>query len=197
MIPQQHDRKSKFIYLYILLFIFITSINNKNFHNKELFSNNLIFEVNGLSYADNQKLKIDLININKDNIFKLDKNKIGVGFLYTVISNNGFVIEPVFFTPDSIDEIHKEVVEDGILKNIECFEDNPVARGLTNTLRYELFDLFEDIGGVHMQIGKSYNFRKGLNIESWNVIENIKHIVDPNGLINPGSLGLNLGDDHN
>jgi len=128
---------------------------------------------------------------------KLDKNKIGVGFLYTVISNNGFVIEPVFFTPDSIDEIHKEVVEDGILKNIECFEGNPVARGLTNTLRYELFDLFEDIGGVHMQIGKSYNFRKGLNIESWNVIENIKHIVDPNGLINPGSLGLNLGDDHN
>ena len=48
-----------------------------------------------------------------------------------------------------------------------------------------------------MQIGKSYNFRKGLNIESWNVIENIKHTVDPNGLINPGSLGLNLGDDHN
>ena len=91
----------------------------------------------------------------------------------------------------------RRLEEDGILKNIECFEDNPVARGLTNTLRYELFDLFEDIGGVHMQIGKSYNFRKGLNIESWNVIENIKHIVDPNGLINPGSLGLNLGDDHN
>ena len=59
MIPQQKDRKSKFIFVYILLFIFITSINNKNFHNKKLFSNNLIFEVNGLSYVDNQKLKID------------------------------------------------------------------------------------------------------------------------------------------
>ena len=76
MIPQQKDKKSKFVFIYILLFIFITSINNKNFHNKELFSNNLIFEVNGLSYADNQKLKIDLININKDNIFKLDKNEL-------------------------------------------------------------------------------------------------------------------------
>ena len=76
MIPQQKDRKSKFIFIYILLFILITSINNKNFHNKELFSNNLIFEVNGLSYVDNQKLKRDLININKDNIFKLDKNEL-------------------------------------------------------------------------------------------------------------------------
>jgi cell division septal protein FtsQ len=76
MIPQQKDRKSKFIFIYILLFILITSISNKNFHNKELFSNNLIFEVNGLSYVDNQKLKRDLININKDNIFKLDKNEL-------------------------------------------------------------------------------------------------------------------------
>ena len=76
MIPQQKNKKSKFIFVYILLFIFITSINNKNFHNKKLFSNNLIFEVNGLSYVDNQKLKTDLININKDNIFKLDKKKL-------------------------------------------------------------------------------------------------------------------------
>ncbi|MDB2591176.1 cell division protein FtsQ/DivIB [Candidatus Pelagibacter bacterium] len=76
MIPQQKDKKSKFIFIYILLFIFITSINNKNFHNKKLFSNNLIFEIDGLSHDDNQKLKRDLININKDNIFKLDKKKL-------------------------------------------------------------------------------------------------------------------------
>ena len=41
----------------------------------------------------------------ENNQSELDENQIGVGFLYTVISNNGFVIEPVFFTPDSIDEI--------------------------------------------------------------------------------------------
>ncbi len=76
MIPRQKDRKSKFIFIYIVLFILITSINNKNFLNKKLFSNNIIFEVNGLSYDENQKLKTDLTKINKDNIFKLDKNKL-------------------------------------------------------------------------------------------------------------------------
>jgi hypothetical protein len=119
MIPQQKDRKSKFIFIYIILFILITSINNKNFYNKELFSNNLIFEVNGLSYVDNQKLKRDLININKDNIFKLAKkdypNKINIqitkakyfgkiyrnGQLY-IIGSNGKLIN---YDADSMKEL--------------------------------------------------------------------------------------------
>ncbi len=73
MIPQQKDRKNKSIYIYIFLFICITSINNKNFHNKKFFSNELIFNINGLSNVDNQKLKRNLSNINKDNIFSVDK----------------------------------------------------------------------------------------------------------------------------
>ena len=76
MTLQQKDKKSKFIFIYVLLFILITSINNKNLYNKELFPSNLIFKVNGLSHADNQKLKKDLTHINEDNIFKLDKNKL-------------------------------------------------------------------------------------------------------------------------
>jgi len=73
MIPQQKDKKNKSIYIYILLFILITSINNKNFHDKELFSNKLTFNISGLSYPDNQKLIKDLIDTNKNNIFRLDK----------------------------------------------------------------------------------------------------------------------------
>ena len=131
----------------------------------------------------------------EDNQSELDENEIGVGFLYTVISNNGFVIEPVFFTPDSIDEIHREVVEDNVLKNIECFEDNIDARELTLRLRGELLRLFEDSGGVHMQIGKSYDFKRGLRDEAWSLIKNIKDIMDPKKVINPGVLSLNANDE--
>jgi cell division protein FtsQ len=87
MIPQQKDRKSKYIYIYILLFILIASINNKNFYDKELFSNDLIFQVKGLPYFDNQKLKRDLNNINKNKIFNLDKNK-----LSNIINENNLVL---------------------------------------------------------------------------------------------------------
>ena len=76
MIPQQKDKKNKFIYIYIFFFILIVSINNKNFSDKELFSNKLIYNIKGLSETDNHNLIKDLIDINKNNIFKLDKNKI-------------------------------------------------------------------------------------------------------------------------
>ena len=76
MIPQQKDKKNRSIYIYILLFILITSINNKNFYNKELFSSDLIFKVKGLSKSDNQKLITDLIDTNKNNILNIDKNKL-------------------------------------------------------------------------------------------------------------------------
>lgn len=119
MIPQQKDRKSKFIYIYILLFILITSINNKNFYNKELFSNNLIFEINGLPYADNQKLKKDLINISEDNIFKLDKNK-----LLNIIDENNLVLNFLAKKnyPNKIDiEINKAKYFGKIYKNEQLY----------------------------------------------------------------------------
>ena len=84
MIPQQKDKKKKLIYIYILLLILITSINNKNIYNGKIFSNELIFKINGLSYTDNEKLISDLIDINNENIFKIDKKKI----LEKVTENN-------------------------------------------------------------------------------------------------------------
>ena len=76
MILQQKDKKNKFIYIYILLFILITSVNNKNYYNEKIFTNKLIFKITGLSYIDNQKLMKDLLNTNNDNIFKIDEKKI-------------------------------------------------------------------------------------------------------------------------
>lgn len=120
----------------------------------------------------------------------LDKHGIGVGFLLALISTNGFVIEPVFFTPDAMTEIHKDTVEDGVLKSLPGFPPNEEARAVTATVRKDLIDLFADVGGIHMQIGKAYPYREGLRPESWRVVEDIKKALDPESRINPGSLGL-------
>ena len=102
MIPQQKDKKNKSVYIYIVLFILIASINDKNIYNEKLFPNNLIFKVVGLSYADNQKLIRDLIDINNNNIFKIDEKK-----LIEKITENNLVLN--FLTkkkyPDKIEII--------------------------------------------------------------------------------------------
>ena len=119
MIPQQKDKKKKLIYIYILLLILITSINNKNIYNGKIFSNELIFKINGLSYTDNEKLISDLIDINNENIFKIDKKKI----LEKVTENNlvlNFFAKKIY--PNKIEiEINKAILVGKIYKNEKLY----------------------------------------------------------------------------
>ena len=121
---------------------------------------------------------------------EIEKHGIGVGYLLALIATNGFVIEPVFFTPDAMTEIHEHTVEPAVYKNLKGYPPNAEASELTNRLRREMIERFSAIGGVHMQIGKTYPYRKGLEPASWRVIEDVKTALDPNGRVNPGALGF-------
>jgi len=119
MIPQQKDKKKKLIYIYILLLILITSINNKNIYNENIFSNELIFKITGLSYTDNQKLIRDLIDVNNKNIFQIDEKKI-----FEKITENNLVLN--FFAkkeyPNKIEIIINKATYIGkIYKNNKLF----------------------------------------------------------------------------
>jgi D-lactate dehydrogenase (cytochrome) len=47
-------------------------------------------------------------------------------------------------------------------------------------------------GGIHLQIGKFYPYEdKLINPTSWELIQALKETLDPDGLMNPGVLGLN------
>ncbi|MFK8013857.1 MAG: FAD-binding oxidoreductase [Gammaproteobacteria bacterium] len=120
----------------------------------------------------------------------VDEHDIGVGYLYATIANNGFVIEPVFFWPDAINELHEQTVESAILKKLPGFERNTAARDAVGTIRAALVDAFVEMGGVHMQIGKSYRFADAHHTDSYALLERIKAAVDPEHRVNPGSLGL-------
>ena len=115
MTPQQKDKKNKFIYIYILFFILVTSIYNKNFYNEKLFSNKLIFNITGLSYSDNQKLMRDLINMNNNNIFKINEKKILEKITENNLATNFFARKKY---PNKIEiEINKATYVGKIYKN--------------------------------------------------------------------------------
>ena len=46
-----------------------------------------------------------------------------------------------------------------------------------------------------MQIGKSLSLIRGLRDEAWSLINNIKDIMEPKKVINPGVLSLNVNDE--
>ena len=120
----------------------------------------------------------------------MEEHGIGTGMLFATVSTNGFVIEPVFFTPDALNEIHRETVESDVLSRMSGFKPNPAASEATAKIRQDLIDYFAEVGGVHLQIGKAYPYRKGLRPESWRLVEQIKQAFDPGYRINPGALGL-------
>jgi len=121
---------------------------------------------------------------------KIKKYQVGVVFMYLTVGASASLIEPVFFWPDALKELHLRSVEKQHLSNIKGFEENLEAREFISGLRGELIRLFKAHAVVHLQIGKTYLYKDGLEENSLNLITSIKKHMDPQGLINPGSLGL-------
>ena len=113
-----------------------------------------------------------------------------IGYLYTLVSSNAFVIEPVFFWPDELNELHRASIEADYLKRISEFPANPEARAVVDRLRSELIAVMDEHGAAHMQVGKSYPFFDTLPARTQALLKALKAEVDPQGLMNPGTLGL-------
>ncbi|MDJ0653911.1 MAG: FAD-binding oxidoreductase [Xanthomonadales bacterium] len=120
----------------------------------------------------------------------IETHGVGVGFLLATVSTHVFVVEPVFFWPDERFAIHEQTVEPAVLARLPKLEANPAARELVASLRGEMVDLFSRQGGIHMQIGRSYPYLRDLDPATRALVEALKQAMDPEGTMNPGSLGL-------
>jgi FAD/FMN-containing dehydrogenase len=118
----------------------------------------------------------------------LDAHHIRVGYLCTTVAQQGTLIEPVFYWPDSHTAYHKRVVEADYLKKCGEPADNPAARAVVQTLKAETASLMRRLGGTHFQIGKFYSYREGRNSAEVALFDAIKKQLDPQGLMNPGVL---------
>ena len=66
----------------------------------------------------------------------------------------------------------------------------PEAAALAAFLKDELAVLFHAAGATSFQIGKFYRYREGRDPGAWALLQAVKRQVDPEGMINPGVLGL-------
>jgi FAD/FMN-containing dehydrogenase len=110
--------------------------------------------------------------------------------VYSAISTNGFLFEPVLIWPDTVEEFHRRHTSDAVLANVTAIEPNETARALAAELRSEIVDLMYQSGGVHLQIGKAYPYMRDRDVTQVRILKDLKKLIDPNGLINPGALGL-------
>jgi FAD/FMN-containing dehydrogenase len=67
---------------------------------------------------------------------------------------------------------------------------DPRVRDAALELRGEIARLFDHLGAVHMQLGKFYDYAPVLEESTFALLRGIKQLVDPEGALNPGALGL-------
>ncbi len=69
-------------------------------------------------------------------------------------------------------------------------EADPRQLQTLREIRGDLNDMFLRHGCAHLQVGKSYPYREGREPATFALLQGMKRLVDPKGLVNPGSLGL-------
>ena len=126
----------------------------------------------------------------EENRREMARHDILHGTLFTYADTNCFVVEPVFYWPDQLNALHRHSVEAAVLRKVNHFPEDLAARAEVMRMRDQLIALFRDMGAVHLQIGRRYPYAEGLEDSPRRLVSALKRLLDADGLINPGALGL-------
>jgi len=113
-----------------------------------------------------------------------------VGYLFTAMSTNALIIEPVFYWPEARHALIETTIEPEHLARLPVLADNPAATAVVTEARRRVIEICAAFGSGHFQIGRGYPYRQSRDAASWALIETLKATLDPTGALNPGGLGL-------
>lgn len=108
--------------------------------------------------------------------------------LLTVSSGDAIIIEPHLFWPDGLGRFHRRNVTEGQLRRYGAQADWPQARAFAHELRATLGDALRDAGAEHLQIGRYYPYEQRLDPVRRDLLQSMKDMFDPDGLMAPGVL---------
>ncbi|MFC3703567.1 FAD-binding oxidoreductase [Devosia honganensis] len=99
-------------------------------------------------------------------------------------------MEPMFYWPDELDPIHLRYLSNRNRERFGGRDRNAPARQAVWELRDGIRGIFREAGAVHAQIARYYDYLGRIDPSAAQLVTRIKGALDPQRLINPGSLGL-------
>ena len=121
---------------------------------------------------------------------EMEQHGIVVAYLMALTGSSGFLLEPVFYWQDELQEFHQRCLPKSHLKKLTPFGENLEARQKVTQWKQDVSQLLDNFGATHFQIGKFYAYTERLDQTTVSLLNAIKMQLDPEGLINPGALGI-------
>lgn len=118
------------------------------------------------------------------------KHGITTGTLYSTAGGGSALIEPMFLWPDALEALHRETVEPKVLARARPAPDAPLARDVVASLRAGVIERTSELGAAYLQIGRTYPYVQRLDPATRALAAQLRHTLDPRGIMNPGVLGL-------
>jgi D-lactate dehydrogenase (cytochrome) len=122
-----------------------------------------------------------------------EREGVYTGYLFTSMSTNALILEPVFYWPEARHALIEATIEAQHLSRLPRLDLNPGATAVVIEARRRLKEIFLRLGCGHFQIGRNYPYKESRDAASWALLETLKATLDPTGALNPGALGLEGG----
>ncbi len=131
-----------------------------------------------------------LQRIYADNAERMRRLKVENGAMFMTATTHGFLYEPVFYWQDDRTAFHQRYLPAEYLRMLPEYPANPDGRALVRELRGEIQQIFASVGAIHLQVGKCYPYMTGRQGEAARVLRELKRVLDPQAIMNPGALQL-------
>ena len=112
------------------------------------------------------------------------------GFFLAPATTQAIRVEPCFFFPDAPNRLRQSFFSLDELARLAPLPSNPAAHAAVRAMRQDIAALSVDFGAAHFQIARMYRYRESREAETFALLRTLKAHVDPDGLMNPGALGL-------
>jgi FAD/FMN-containing dehydrogenase len=106
------------------------------------------------------------------------------------ISTHAFLYEPTFLWEDEQTLYHRQVYPAALLPKVPVHAANPEGRALVAEIKQRIQELCTRNGASHLQLGKDYPYLATRTPVVATLVRQLKALLDPANLMNPGALGL-------
>jgi len=121
---------------------------------------------------------------------RMTQHKVVLTRMLMSFSSHCFIYEPTFLWEDEQTIYHKRVFPPELLPKKPVHPANPQGRALVKEIKKRIGELCVKNGAGHMQVGKDYPYLATRTPEVAALVRALKQTLDPEGLMNPGALGL-------